>query len=51
MEVLRSELKQELAVTMNITNVAIGFSTLLSGTTVPEDSPIKYTNVLANRGS
>ncbi len=28
MDVLRSELKQELAVTMNITNAAIGFSAL-----------------------
>ena len=50
MEVLRSELKQELAVTMSITNAAIGISVLLPGTTVPEDSPIKYTNVLANKG-
>ncbi len=35
---------------MNITNAAFGFSALLSGTTVPEDSPIKYTNVLADKG-
>ncbi len=45
MDVLRSD-HQELAVTMNITNAAIGFSVLLSDTTVPEDSPIKYTNGL-----
>ncbi len=51
MVVQRSQLKQELAVTINITNVAIGFHDMLSGGSVDEyPTPIKYTNVLANRG-
>ena len=50
MDVLRTELKQELAVTMNITNAAIGFSALLSATSLPRGTPIKYTDVKVNKG-
>ena len=50
MDVLRSELKQELAVTRNITNAAIGFSARLSGYNLPKDTPIMYTNVKSNKG-
>ncbi len=43
---------QELAVAMNVTNVAIGFHAMLSSSGIHKrPTPIKYTNVRVNKGN